>query len=111
VTAAARALGLFCLGVLLVRCGKGGEPSAAKPKQDLGAQTANIASDTAVLRDAQDAVNQVIRAGTDCDAVKPAYAEAIRRLDEATAKLRTPAGRATLDALRTQAGSIAHSCE
>ena len=105
-----RALGVV-LGLLLAACGKGGEKADEKPKGDLGAQAANIASDTAVLRDAQDAVNQVIRAGTDCDAVKPVHAEAVRRLDEAAGKVRTPAGRSTLEALRTQAGNIAHNCE
>ena len=89
--------------VLLVGCGK-------EAKKDLGSQVGDIASDTAVLRQAQGAVNEVIRNAADCDAAKPAIAEAHRALEEALSKVRTATGRTTLEALRKQVSNVAEAC-
>ncbi len=93
---------LVVLPLLLGACKKG--------DGDLGAKTANIASDTAVLRDASAAANEVIRNATDCDAVKAVLPEARRKLDEIAPKIRTPTGQTTLEALKKQVRTIAEAC-
>ena len=70
-----------------------------------------MASDTAVLRDVQDAVNTLVRAGGDCEAVGAAKATALRKLDQAAPKVRTIAGQQTLETLRKQAGAVIGACE
>lgn len=96
----------------LVVCGCGKAKGGAEPekKSDLGTSAANVASDTALLREAQGAANEVLRNATDCDAARAALPEANRQLDEAAPKVRTPVGRQTLDALRTQVNTIARNC-
>jgi hypothetical protein len=103
-------LALFVAGSLAgCKAKEAAAPPADKPG-DLGTATANIAADTATLREAQGAVNEVVRAGDDCDAVKQALPEANRQIDAAAGKVRTPAGRSTLDTLRSQVNAIARSC-
>lgn len=81
-----------------------------KSKGELGTDTATIGSDTAVLKEAQAAADEVLRNAGNCDAAKPSIAEAQRKLDEAAAKVRTAPGRASLNALKTQVGDIARNC-
>ena len=93
------------LGLGLLACSKSGTA------RDPGRDAADIASDTRVLQDAQGAVNDLIRAGGDCEAIRAAKGPALAKLDEATGKVRTAAGRQTLEALRKQAGNTISSCE
>ncbi len=79
-------------------------------KSDLGAAAANTAVDTATLRESQAAVNDVIRNAADCDAAKPLLAGAKAKLDEAEGRLRTPAGRETLNAQRNQLRAVEQAC-
>jgi len=71
---------------------------------------ANITSDTAVLEEASSAANAVIRNNMDCDTVNAALPEANHKLDEAAGKIRTPAGKATLESIRAQVKAIAQNC-
>jgi hypothetical protein len=77
---------------------------------DIGAQTADIHSDTETLRKANAAAGEVVRAAGDCDAVKAALPEARRELDEVAGKVQTATGRATLDGIRKRVDSIAEGC-
>jgi hypothetical protein len=81
-----------------------------KSKDDIGTQAAKIEEDTAILRDANGAANQVVRNAGDCDAVKAALPEAAKKLDEAAKLVRTAAGQQTIDTLRKQVRTIAEAC-
>ena len=96
---------LAALPVVLSLCGcGGGEPN--KRQQAV----ANITSDTAVLEEASSAANAVIRNNMDCDTVNAALPEANHKLDEAAGKIRTPAGKATLESIRAQVKAVAQNC-
>lgn len=97
------------LPLLLVACQK--KPEGAAPAaKDIGAQAADVVSDTAALREANAAANPVVRAAGDCDAVKAALPEANQRLDAAAGSVRTISGRTTLDAIRKRVNTIAETC-
>jgi hypothetical protein len=99
------------LAMLLAGCQARSQPSPSPgPPQDLGSQTARIANDTAVFREAQDAVNAVVRNAADCEAAKAAMPEANRKIEEAAGRVQTAAGRTTLDALRAQVRRVAELC-
>jgi hypothetical protein len=83
---------------------------AEEHKKNLGEAAADASQDTKTLGEVEGAVNQVIRNASDCEVVKAALPEAQRKLDEAPNKLRTTAGRATLEALRTQVRTISQNC-
>jgi uncharacterized lipoprotein len=86
--------------------------SACGPEQRSKRQqeVANISSDTAALEEASAAANAVIRNNMDCDTVNAAMPEANKRLEEAAGRIRTPAGRATLEALKNQVRAVAQNC-
>jgi hypothetical protein len=95
-----------CLFVIIGGCGKSGEP----PKKGIGQQMGDVAADTALLREASAAVNEVVRNATDCDAAKVAIPAAKARLDETEPKVRTATGRTTVDALRQQVKRVEQLC-
>ena len=104
--AAVRAsLAALLLPVLAVGCKK----SKDDPK-DLGEQMRDVAADTDVMRDAQAAVNEVIRAAGDCETARPAIAAATMQLDEAARHVRTAAANSTLDTLRKQVRQVQDMC-
>jgi hypothetical protein len=80
------------------------------PRRDIGQQMGDLAADTATLKQAQAAANEVVRNAGDCDLAKPGIVEANRRLDEAMAKVRTATGRTTLDVLRKRVSTVADAC-
>ena len=104
-TLATRAAALLMLPVLLGSCKKGKD----EPK-DIGEQMRDVAADSEVMRDAQAAVNEVVRAASDCEAAKPAIAGATMKLDEAARHVRTAAANATLDTLRKQVRQVQDLC-
>ena len=87
-------------------CGKSEEP----PKKDIGQQMGDVAADTALMREASAAVNEVVRNATDCDAAKVAIPAAKAKLDETEPKVRTATGRTTIDALRQQVKRVEQVC-
>jgi hypothetical protein len=97
------------LPLLLGACQK--KPEGAAPAaKDIGAQAADVVSDTDALREANAAANPVVRAAGDCDAVKAALPEANRRLDAVAASVRTVTGRTSLEAIRKRVNTIAEIC-
>jgi len=80
------------------------------PKEGLGQRTADITADTSTLREAQGAVNEVLRNAGDCELAKPHIATATAKLNEASAKIQTIAGRTTMDALQKQLRDVAQNC-
>ena len=103
-SAAGASLAVWLLGAPALS-GCGGEQRNKRQEA-----VANITSDTAVLEEASAAANAVIRNNMDCDTVNAALPEANRKLDEAAGKIRTPAGRATLESLKAQVRTAAQNC-
>ena len=93
------------LPLMLAGCKK----SKDEPK-DLGEQMRDVAADTEVMRDAQAAVNEVVRAAGDCELAKPAIAAAMMKLDEVERHVRTAAANSTLDTLRKQVRQVQDMC-
>jgi len=96
------------LAALVLAACAGPEPAA--PGKGVGEQAADVVSDTDVLKAANAASGEVVRAAGDCEAVKAALPEANQKLDEIESSVRTATGRATLGALRQRVRSIAESC-
>ena len=86
------------------------EPPVEAQGKDVGAQAADVASDTEALRAANGAAGDVVRAAGDCEAVKAALPEANRRLDEIESSVRTATGRTTLAAVRKRVNDVAQLC-
>jgi hypothetical protein len=88
---------------MLLACG-------GSEEENIGSQTADVVTDTRVLKEANAAAAEVIRAGGDCDAVKAALPETNRKLDEAEQNVRTETGRVSLAAIRKQVNNAASIC-
>ena len=88
----------------------GGCKKGKDEPKDLGEQMRDVAADSQVMSDAQAAVNEVLRAGSDCDMAKPAVALAVAKLNEAARHVRTAAANATLDSLRQQVKNAQNAC-
>ena len=100
--------------VLLVTLGTGG-CQGKKAKEEpaptgLAGQLANTVSDQQVMREAVDAANKVIRNATDCEAANFEVEGARAKIAEALQKVKTPTGRASLQALLTQVDNVANNC-
>lgn len=70
----------------------------------------DTAWDTQVLREASAAANDVVRNAADCEAARAIIPEAKVKLEAARPRLRTAAGRGSLDALRQQVGKVEELC-
>jgi hypothetical protein len=103
-----RAWVVTVFAVALAGCG--GIEEAEKRERNIGDQTADITSDTRVLGDASAAVNAVLRVQDDCAQARPLIPAANEALETATARVRTPTGRITLDGLRNQLRTISQNC-
>ena len=88
----------------------GGCKKGKDEPKDIGEQMRDVGADTQVMSDAQAAVNEVLRAGSDCDMAKPAVALANAKLDEAARHVRTSSANATLDTLRKQVRQVQDMC-
>jgi hypothetical protein len=83
-----------------------GKPESAQVGKDVG----DINADTATLRPATAAVNDLVRNSADCDLARPLIASANASVDEAGRNIRTVTGRTTLDALRSQIKKVQEAC-
>jgi hypothetical protein len=77
---------------------------------DLGEAAGKAGGDTQLVKDAQAAVNAVVRNAADCSAARAAWPEAQRKLDAADKAVQTPTGQTTLSMLRKQAKNIIDNC-
>jgi hypothetical protein len=96
------------LSGLTLACSNTSRP--APGEDSLGGQTAAITADTEVLRQAQAAVNAVVREAGNCPAANAAIPGAEQELDSAAQKVQTAAGRQSLDTMRKQIRSVAEAC-
>jgi hypothetical protein len=94
---------------VLAACGGGGPKPSPSPS-GVGAQVKGMEQDIEAMREANAAVNDLIRASGDCDAAKPLIPAANARLDEIARKMKTGAGQQTLDSLRQKVRDIAINC-
>jgi len=98
-------------GTALVACSGGGKDAGDGPKgKDVGAQAADVASDTDALSAANAVASEVIRAAGDCAAVKTALAGTESALNEIEGSVRTAAGKTTFEAIRKRVKDIGESC-
>lgn len=97
--------------LLAVACSAGKpQPTPTPAHKALGDAMADTTWDTQVLGEANRTANEVVRNAGDCEAAKPLLGEAKAKLDAAEPRLRTEAGRASLDALRRQVAKVADLC-
>jgi hypothetical protein len=86
----------------LVACGEIGQKRAV--------ETAKIKNDTDLLGDASAAVNEMLRAQPECDAVRRHMIVAKQKVEAAAGHIATPVGQTTLDSLRAQIRGAEQSC-
>ncbi len=91
--------------------GKSRQGSHASPQRPPVDPAVQAAAESTVLKEAQDAVAEVMKHVGDCDALRSAYAAANLKLDAAVRKVRSDSGKATLQELQTQAGQAVGRCE
>lgn len=106
-----RARGLLMLAAAVaatsLACGKKEE---APPSKDLGQAVGDTANDTALLREANGAANEVIRNAADCPAARASIDAANQKLNALEPQLKTVTGRQTLAALRAQVERVSQLC-
>jgi hypothetical protein len=90
-------------------CSKGTSGASPAPT-GVGQELGDIGHDLPIIRSAEGAANEVVRAAGDCDAVKAALPRAQAALDEALPLARTGTSRMTLANLRKQITDIAGAC-
>lgn len=96
--------------VLTSACSGGVAPTPKPPPSGLGADTANIASDSAVVKEAQEAAGGIVRNADDCEAVKAHAGDVQASLDRSRQRARTEVGRTAIDNLKKQVREIASAC-
>jgi hypothetical protein len=96
------------LVVALAGCGS--VKQEEQRQRNIGDDTADIASDTQTLREASAAVNELIRVQDDCEQARPLVPKAQAALDTAGQRVRTVAGRASLDSMRAQVRGLSQAC-
>jgi len=105
-----RVLCVLLLPCALSACSPGAAPAPTPPPSGLGADVANIASDTRVVKEAQEAASAILRNTDDCDAVKARVAEVQAALDQSQARARTGTGRTAIENLKKQVRDVAAAC-
>ena len=94
----------------LAGCSKGGASATPPPSGGMGQDVGDIGHDLPIVKRAEGAANEVVRAAGDCDAVKAALPKAQAVLDETLPQVRTGASRTTLLNLKKQIQDIAGAC-
>ena len=103
------AAGALLALTVLAGCGAGGPKPSPSPS-GVGAQVKAMEQDIETMREANAAVNDLIRASGDCDSARPLIPAANARLDEVARKMQTGAGQQTLDSLRKKVKDVADNC-
>lgn len=94
----------------LVGCSKGGASASPAPPGGIGQDVGDIGHDLPIVKRAEAAAGDVVRATGDCDAVKAALPNAQAVLDETLSQVRTGASRTTLQNLKKQIQDVAGAC-
>jgi hypothetical protein len=93
--------------LLFVTLGFGCSGQVGQPERS---QLGDAAADTQTMKEAKAAAEEVVGVAGDCDAVKAAAPEALRKLDEIKGRARTGAGQTAIDSLRKQVTDTAGVC-
>jgi hypothetical protein len=80
------------------------------PVRGPAAETARVAHDVDVVKQAQDVANGILQKASDCAGLKAGLADAQSALDDAYERARTDAGRDTITGLRKQIQNAASAC-
>lgn len=99
----ARVLACLQASCLLAAC-------SGSTSSDVGRSTGAAVHDTDLMREATAAVNEAVRAGSDCDAAKPLADDAQQKLDGLAPQVTTTTGRVALDSLRAQLKRVQDAC-
>jgi hypothetical protein len=94
----------------LFGCGRGSSDAASPAPQGIGQDVGDIGHDLPIVKAAQAAAGDVVRAAGDCDAVKAAFPRAQAALDTALQQVRTGASRSTLTNLKKQITDTFGAC-
>ena len=94
----------------LSACGRGASDAASPASEGIGKDVGDIGHDLPIVKQAQAAAGDVVRAAGDCDAVKAAFPRAQAALDTALQQVRTGASRSTLANLKKQITDTAGAC-
>ena len=94
----------------LSSCGRGASDAASPAPGGIGQDVGDIGHDLPIVKQAQAAAGDVVRAAGDCDAVKAAFPRAQAALDTALQQVRTGASRSTLTNLKKQITDTAGAC-
>jgi hypothetical protein len=105
----ARAGAGIVAALVLTACGVG-RPAPSPEPSGIGAQVKAMEQDTSIMREANAAASEVIRAAGDCDAARPLIPAANARLDEAQRRVQTATGKQTLEALRKKVREVSENC-
>lgn len=93
--------------LLVVALGASGCGSSSS-EEDTAA--GGVVADTALLREAKTAANDIVRNATDCDYIARQAPEVYRLLDQASGEAQTQAGRQSVDTLRRQVERVTEPC-
>src|SRR5688500_4853563 len=98
------------VGLAVALAAGGGIKEAEQRERNIGDQSAEITSDTRGRGAASAAVNAVIRVQDDCEQARPLTPAANDAVEKASAQVRTPTGRTTLDGLKRQLRTVSQNC-
>jgi hypothetical protein len=96
-----RKFGLAVLVVFAIGCGAPQPQSSAM---------GDLAADNTLLKEANAAASTAVQASGDCDRVKAAAPEALRKLDEILTRARTGTARTAIEALKKQVNDAVQPC-
>jgi hypothetical protein len=94
----------------LCACQGGSGAASPAPVGGVGQDVGDIGHDLPIVKQAQAAAGDVVRAAGDCEAVKAGLPRAQTALDEAAQQVRTGASRSTIANLKKQVQDIAGAC-
>jgi hypothetical protein len=94
----------------LAGCSKGAPEASPAPGGGIGQDVGDIGHDLPIVKRAEAAAGEVVRATGDCDAVKAALPGAQAALDEALTQVRTGASRTTITNLKKQVADVVGAC-
>jgi hypothetical protein len=105
----ALALSSLALGAC-VACSGGASSKASPAPAGIGQEVGDIGHDLPIVKRAEAAANEVVRATGDCDAIKEALPNAQAVVDEALSQVRTGASRTAITSLKKQMNDVAGAC-
>jgi hypothetical protein len=98
------------LALSLCGCGRKASDAPSPAPQGIGQDVGDIGHDVPIVKQAEAAAGEVVRATGDCDAAKAAFPRAQAAVDSALQQVRTGAARSTLTNLKKQIQDTVGAC-